>query len=142
MKNVYDGMVTTNGSGDATITLPAYVEALNRDFRYQLTVVGTDARAYVSREVSGNRFAIKSDRPSVRVSWQLTGVRKDAYAARHGLVVEEAKTGADRGRYLHPEEHDQPADMAVALHQPGIGAAFEKAVETPERLAGPSAGIE
>src|SRR5262249_12078650 len=37
MKNVYDGVVTTDASGLATITLPNWFDALNRDFRYQLT---------------------------------------------------------------------------------------------------------
>src|SRR5262249_48563045 len=45
MKNIYDGTVTTDESGEATITLPGYFEALNRDFRYQLTVIGTFAQA-------------------------------------------------------------------------------------------------
>jgi hypothetical protein len=40
MKNVYDGTAVTDGSGYATVATPEYFEAINRDFRYQLTVVG------------------------------------------------------------------------------------------------------
>lgn len=40
MMNVYNGNITTDRHGLATITLPDYFEALNRDFRYQLTVIG------------------------------------------------------------------------------------------------------
>jgi hypothetical protein len=38
----------------------------------------------------------------VEVSWQVTGVRHDAYANAHRVVVEEDK-GERRGTYLHPE---------------------------------------
>lgn len=39
----------------------------------------------------------------VKVSWQVTGVRQDAYAKAHPLVVEQDKPVAERGYYLHPE---------------------------------------
>src|SRR5262249_10565222 len=37
LTNVYSGNATTNGKGFATVTLPAWFQALNRAFRYQLT---------------------------------------------------------------------------------------------------------
>ena len=40
MMNVYNGNVTTDAAGLATVELPEWFEALNRDFRYQLTVIG------------------------------------------------------------------------------------------------------
>ncbi len=52
MKNIYDGNVTTNGNGDAVVTLPKWFETLNRDFRYQLTVIGQFAQAIVGSEIS------------------------------------------------------------------------------------------
>jgi hypothetical protein len=45
MMNVYNGNVVTDKNGRATVALPDYFEALNRDFRYQLTVVGQFAQA-------------------------------------------------------------------------------------------------
>ncbi|MBK8503846.1 MAG: hypothetical protein IPL46_17510 [Saprospiraceae bacterium] len=39
MKNLHDGIVTTDASGDAEMTLPDWFMALSRDFRYQLTVI-------------------------------------------------------------------------------------------------------
>ncbi|HOW17919.1 MAG TPA: hypothetical protein PLC79_02700, partial [Phycisphaerae bacterium] len=52
MKNVYDGVVTTDARGYATITLPDWFEALNRDFRYQLTVLDeTDTDEFVQAKV-------------------------------------------------------------------------------------------
>ena len=35
MKNIYDGVITTDANGDATVVMPDYFEALNKDFRYQ-----------------------------------------------------------------------------------------------------------
>jgi hypothetical protein len=113
-KLVYDGIVTTDAKGEATVELPGYFGALNRDLRYQLTVIGRDARAWVNHEVNGNRFAIATSEPGIEVSWQVTGVRQDAYSTAHPLVVEAAKTGREKGRYLTPLEHGQPESAGVA----------------------------
>ena len=51
MKNIYDGTITTDANGKATVQLPDYFEALNMDFRYQLTVIGSFAQAIISQEV-------------------------------------------------------------------------------------------
>jgi hypothetical protein len=40
MKNIYDGIVTTDHRGLATVTMPVWFNALNGHFRYKLTVVG------------------------------------------------------------------------------------------------------
>jgi hypothetical protein len=76
--NVYTGNVRTDGRGFAVVRLPDYFAAINRDFRYQLTVVGRSfARAIVWREIAGNRFTIRTDEPRVKVSWQVTAKRSD-----------------------------------------------------------------
>jgi hypothetical protein len=67
MMNVYNGNTTTDADGNAMVELPGYFQALNRDFRYQLTVVGQFAQAIVAEEVRDNRFRIKTDKPNVRV---------------------------------------------------------------------------
>jgi hypothetical protein len=113
MKNVYDGNVTTDQNGEAIVTLPDYFEALNRDFRYQLTVIGQFAQAIVASKINGNRFTIKTDRPGVEVSWQVTGIRQDAYANKHRIPVEEQKSERERGYYLHPEVFNQPEEKSV-----------------------------
>jgi hypothetical protein len=97
MMNVYNGNVTTDRRGFAVVRLPGYFEALNRDFRYQLTVLGRSfAQAIVWNEIGGNRFTIKTSRPDVRVSWQVTGIRKDAWANAHRIKVVVEKTAAER----------------------------------------------
>jgi len=80
MMNVYNGNITTDRHGLATVVLPDYFEALNQDFRYQLTVIGQFAQAIVKQEIENNRFTIKTNRSLVKVSWQVMGIRHDAYA--------------------------------------------------------------
>jgi len=102
MMNIYNGNITTDSLGNATVLLPDWFEALNRDFRYQLTVIGEFSQAIIAREIKHNRFTIRTNRPHVKVSWQVTGIRHDAYANAHRIQVEEDK-GDKRGTYLHPE---------------------------------------
>jgi hypothetical protein len=91
MMNIYNGSVTTDKHGLATVILPHYFEALNRDFRYQLTPIGQFAQAMVAEKIKGNRFVIKTNKPGVEVSWQVTGIRHDRYANEHPMQVEEPK---------------------------------------------------
>ena len=70
--NSYSGNIVTDASGKATVSLPEYFEAINKDFRYQLTVVGgTFALAMVSKEISNNKFEIATNQPNVKVSWEV-----------------------------------------------------------------------
>ena len=103
MMNIYNGNITTDKDRFATVKLPTYFEVLNQDFRYQLTVMGQFAQAIVAREIQDNQFVIQTDRPFVRVSWQVTGIRHDAYAEAYRIPVEETKPATERGHYLHPE---------------------------------------
>jgi hypothetical protein len=113
MKNVYDGVVTLNSGGEATVKLPSYFGTLNRDERYQLTAIGAFAPLYVKSKLSNGRFVIGGGNAGQEVSWQVTGIRKDRFAVQHPIVVEEPKVAADRGKYLHPELYGQPPTRAV-----------------------------
>jgi hypothetical protein len=83
--------------------MPDWFEALNRDFRYQLTVIGQFAQAMVADEIANHKFTIQTDKPNVKVSWQVTGIRQDAWANAHRIPVELEKPEKERGFYLHPE---------------------------------------
>ena len=121
MMNIYNGNVTTDRRGRAVVVLPDWFEALNRDFRYQLTAIGTFAQAIVGERIAGNRFTILTDKPGVEVSWQVTGIRKDAYANAHRIPVEEDKPEAERGLYLYPDAFAQPADRGITRsHMTGV----------------------
>jgi hypothetical protein len=118
MMNVYNGNVTTDAKGEAVVQLPDYFEALNKDFRYQLTVMGQFADAIVSAKVKDNRFTIKTDKPNVEVSWQVTGIRKDPYAEQHRIPVVEDKPKDEQGTYLNPIEYGQPETKGLDYHEP------------------------
>ena len=109
MKNIYDGVAVLNEDGAAQVTLPDWFEALNKEFRYQLTPIGAPMpNLYIAQEVKDNAFAIAGGEPGKKVSWQVTGIRHDPYAEAYRIPVEEAKTAEERGTYLHPELYEQP----------------------------------
>jgi hypothetical protein len=109
LMNIYSGNVTTDELGVATVKLPDWFEAENTDFRYQLTVLGGRfAQAIVSTEIANKQFTISTNGSNVKVSWQISAVRQDAYAKAHPLVVEEAKPAREVGFYRHPELFGQP----------------------------------
>ncbi len=104
MMNVYNGNVTTDANGEAVVELPDYFDALNRDFRYQLTAIGAPGPyLYIAEKIANNRFRIAGGEPGMEVSWQVTGIRKDAFAEANRIQVEVDKPEKDRGKYLHPK---------------------------------------
>ena len=114
MMNIYNGNVVLDDNGTAWITLPDYFEALNRDFRYQLTAVGVPGpNLYVAQEIANNRFQIAGGKPGGKVSWQVTGIRHDAFANAHPIIPEVEKKGDERGKYLYPVEHGRPKSMGI-----------------------------
>jgi hypothetical protein len=109
MMNVYNGNVTLDSEGRATVELPEYFEALNCDFRYQLTAIGAPGpNLYIAEGVQQNRFRIAGGRAYAHVSWQVTGVRQDAYANEHRIKVEEEKP---------LEEEKPPAEKELVVHR-------------------------
>jgi len=115
MKNIYDGVIVLDGNGEAQVEMPAWFQALNQDFRYQLTAIGGPGpNLYIAEEVTGNHFKIAGGAAGLKVSWQVTGVRHDAYANAHRIPVEEEKPVAQQGTYLHPVEQGQPAEKGLS----------------------------
>ena len=114
MKNIYDGVAVADAAGEALVQLPDWFEALNHEFRYQLTPIGAAApELHVKEEIHGNRFRIAGARSGMKVSWQVTGVRIDAWANANRIEVEEAKKADERGHYLHPHLHGAPPERSV-----------------------------
>jgi hypothetical protein len=108
MKNIYDGVAALDAAGTAVVELPAWFEALNQDFRYQLTCIGEFASVYIAEEVKDNRFTIAGGKPGMKVSWQVTGIRHDPYAEQNRIPVEVEKPAEERGKYLYPQGYGQP----------------------------------
>jgi hypothetical protein len=120
MKNIYDGVVVLDANGEAIVDLPAWFEALNSEFRYQLTSIGAPGpNLYIAEEIRDRRFKIAGGAPGMKVCWQVTGNRKDAYAQANPLVVEQEKSDPERGRYLHPEVYGHSQEQSIPwLHLP------------------------
>ena len=113
MMNVYNGNVTLGADGQAWVDLPDYFDALNRDFRYQLTCIGGFAPVYIAEKIDGNRFQIAGGTPGLEISWQVTGIRRDAWAEANRIQVEVDKDEAERGSYLAPEAFGLDATRSV-----------------------------
>ena len=140
MKNVYDGVVALDDTGEAEIELPDWFGALNKDFRYQLTAIGAPGpNLHIVEEISdttatkhgshnyydsgnnnngnnnnGNRFKIAGGTSGMKVSWQVTGIRKDLWANAHRVQVEEDKPDKERGYYIYPDLYGQPAENGLS----------------------------
>lgn len=124
--NQYSGTVVLDEAGRATVEFDLWFGEINTDFRYQLTAIGAAApNLHVAREVSDNRFEIAGGSPGLRVSWQITARRNDAYMQHHPFQVEQPKTGIENGTYLCPECHDQPESASTS-------AAIEKSIEAQD----------
>lgn len=113
MMNVYNGNIVTDAQGFATVDLPDYFMALNKDYRYQLTVMGSFAQAIIKEKVSNNKFVIQTNQPNVEVSWQVTGIRQDKYAEKYRIPNTVEKAPEDKGYYIYPELYGQPASKQV-----------------------------
>ncbi len=104
MMNIYNGNALLDENGEAVVEMPDWFEALNRDFRYQLTPVGAPGPGlYVAEEIKDRQFRIAGGVAGGKVSWQVTGIRHDRFADAHRIPVEEAKPDDQRGTFLHPD---------------------------------------
>ena len=114
MKDIYDGVAILDAGGEAVVQMPEWFGALNRDFRYQLTCIGGFAPVYIATELANNQFKIGGGREGMKISWQVTGIRQDAWANAHRTPVELEKPDREKGFYLHPELYGAAPEQGVA----------------------------
>ena len=62
---------------------------------------------------NGSRFKIAGGTSAMKVSWQVTGIRKDPWANTHRVQVVENKPAKERGYYIHPDLYGQPAENPI-----------------------------
>ncbi|MBN2355745.1 hypothetical protein JXO59_06505, partial [candidate division KSB1 bacterium] len=113
MMNIYNGNVILDQNGEAWVQLPDYFEALNMDFRYQLTCVGGFAPVYIAEKINDNRFKIAGGGKDVEISWQVTGVRRDAFANAHRIEPVLEKEEKYRGKYIYPAELNKSVQSGI-----------------------------
>lgn len=113
MMNIYNGIVVLDSNGEGVVQMPNWFSTLNRDFRYQLTCIGGFAPVYIAEELANNEFKIGGGRAGMKISWQITGIRQDAWANAHRIPVEEQKNDRERGFYMHPELYGQPEEKQI-----------------------------
>ena len=114
--NAYSGNVVTDAHGYAVVRLPNYFEAINRDYRYQLTVIDASddfVLAKVVQEIQNNQFVIRTSKPNVKVSWRVEAIRNDLWVQRYGYVTEQEKPQWNQGKYLHPELYGLPIEQGI-----------------------------
>jgi trimeric autotransporter adhesin len=136
MINLYTGNVTLDSKGEAVVILPKWFQAENGDFRYSLTCVGGFAPVYVAEEISDNQFKIAGGKPGMKVSWQVTGTRQDAYAKAHPMQVEVEKPAQEQGYYIHPELYGAPEQKSIEwAHHPDM---MKKMLDQRSKAAQPT----
>jgi hypothetical protein len=125
MMNIYNGNVMLDEQGEAWVELADWFEALNQEFRYQLTPIGGWAPLYVAEKIQGNRFKIAGGEPGLEVSWQVTGIRHDVWAEQNRVPVEEEKAADEKGLYLYPQGYGRPVTETVDYLPPPVIEALD-----------------
>jgi len=49
----------------------------------------------------------------MKVSWQVTGIRKDPWANANPIQIEKDKPDQDRGYYLHPDLYGEAQEKMI-----------------------------
>ena len=52
----------------------------------------------------------------MKVSWMVTGIRKDNFANTHRIPIEVDKKNEDRGYYIHPEAFGLSKEKGIDHH--------------------------
>jgi hypothetical protein len=68
----------------------------------------------------------------MEISWQVTGIRQDAWAEANRIVVEEDKPTDERGYYLNPAVFGQPPERSIEWARDPEG--MRKMQEMPARM--------
>ncbi len=119
MMNIYNGNIITDANGTATVTLPDYFNALNINFRYSLTAIGTPMpNLYIKEKINkNNTFVIAGAKPNTEVSWQVTGIRNDPYAQKNRMIPVVEKAEKDKGKYLDPKAYGLPESERIGYEK-------------------------
>jgi len=129
-QNFYVGNVTTDGAGYAWVELPSYFADINKNFKYQLTVVDdADEKGFVqvkvSKKIQGNRFQIRSSSPKTEVSWRVDADRNDLWMRQYPAKDVVEKVGRAKGKYVRPELYNLG---------PEFGDHYDSTIDKPQSV--------
>jgi len=108
--NVYRGVEILDLNGRANVELPSYFSAINRNFSYLLTPIGSSApNLYIENEINNGVFTIAGGSPGLRVSWCVYAERNDLYLQENPdkRDVEISKTAINFERYVNPDLYEK-----------------------------------
>lgn len=120
-QNVYDGIVTTDNKGRAWVELPDYFDSINRNPKIQLTVDDQSEDFVLVKAVGGvhdGGFLVRTNKPKVKVYWEVKAIRNDRFVRAYGAPTEVEKSETERGRYLQPELYGQPEEKRTRYGSP------------------------
>jgi hypothetical protein len=60
-----------------------------------------------------SKFKIAGGTSGMKVSWQVTGIRKDPWANANRIQVEEDKLAKEQGYYIYPDLYGQPEEKGI-----------------------------
>ncbi len=141
--NLYRGTAVLDASGIATVQLPSYFHAVNIDFSYQLTPVGSAAAVFVAQEIdAAGHFQIAGGSPGQKICWTVYADRNDPFVQQNpeSITVEPAKRVADVGLYLQPELYGQAKEKGI-FERHKVRPEEVQREATPERALGAEVGL-
>lgn len=116
--NVYQGNVTMGRDGKAIVVLPDYFQAININYSYQLTSIGSPKQPWIFKEIDNGSFTI-AGAPGSKVSWMVIANRNDAYVRTHPkrMEAEIDKRAVDKGKFLDPISHGEPIQLKIGYRE-------------------------
>jgi|GEM_PF-853752 len=128
--NFYRGNVILDDNGEAIVTLPDYFTAININYSYTLTPIGSYSDTYIAQEIDEDgKFKIAGGNPNQKISWYVYAERNDVNVnlnSFHKAVVVE-KTEQQKGKYLNPKAYGKGAE--AGLYSPVGKKVVEKKTE-------------
>jgi hypothetical protein len=97
---MYSGSAVLDDTGEVTVTLPDYFDALSRNPRVQVTPVGSASAIGIKQRMTGNTFIVVGP-PGTEFDWLVLAERDDRQARMERIYrpVEQVKTGMKRAVY-------------------------------------------
>ena len=114
--NFYRGNIILNANGEAIVELPDYFTAININYSYTLTPIGSYSDTYIAEEIDDTgKFKIAGGNPNQKISWYVYAERNDANVTMDpfykAVVVE--KSSQQKGKYLNPKAHGKTKEYAL-----------------------------